>query len=277
MIKARQIISLALALLVIASLFSMSGCAAGDWNGTWNRTGDATFSRAILEISDAGGSGFTFSLTLYNGNIAGELKNMTAVYTDSSKDGARCDIDGSFAYIELTLNEDGTMEVYFGNDLPGENSVGVIESDLWGFVAPAFISGHFERGKVEYINSSLASAGILDEQADSAVRRLMTDNQYERLLDCFQICNVGSEKGSGEHDDEIGGFVYYGSNTMQKYAAIMIIYDDGTVSVVVSSLDGSLKYFSDNSIYKDGSITPLPVTKWMKNYDAERDLAAAQP
>lgn len=276
-----RIAALLAALSLLALLLpGLGGCAPGDWEGEWNRTGDATYSRAVLTISNAGGGGFDFSMVLYNGNVAGELNDMQAKYTDSSKTAARCSIPNSRVYIDFKLNENGSLDVEYGNDLYSEQSLGVIESEQFGFAASAFISGRFVRGKTEYLNATLYDAGVFSPDEDARVRAVMTESGYARLLDCFQtwelIDDDYKDKDKNEisnptkHSDEIGGYVYYGSNTMQKYAAIIILYDDGTVSVVVSLTDGSLVYFSDNAIYLDGSITPMPITGWMKLYDAEQ-------
>lgn len=294
----RRITAFLLTLVLIAALLPAGGCARDEWEGEWNRTGDATYTRAELTITGSGGSDFQFSLTLYNGNIVGKLTDMTAKYTDSAKRSARCSIDNAPAYIDFELNEYGGMDVTYkyeaprdesntmdetnGNQLPNAEYLGIIESELFGFAAPAYISGHYEMGDVEYLNQTFYDAGILTAEEDERIQDLMPDSYYRRLMDCFQTWKIsnGREDTGGKdydphskrdkHEDEIGAYVYYGSNSMQKYAAIVIIYDDGTASVVVSTVDSAPVYYSSNAIYKDGSLTPLPVQKWLENYNKEQ-------
>ncbi|MBQ9994501.1 MAG: hypothetical protein IJP17_07300 [Clostridia bacterium] len=275
-LSVKRIISLLLALaLMTAMCATLSGCASRKWEGKWNRTGDATYTRAELSITDVGARGFTFSMTLYNGNIAGQLTDLYALFTNQSHTEAQYDVPDTRAYISFTLNEGGDMDVLFY-----DSSVGFTETEsnfysdsastemtIFGFEELAFITGNFQKGEVSYINDTFFATGMLTIQEDALVRNLMGDETYRRCLDCFQIWTVGDEENSGAHDDEIGGFVYYGSNTMQQYAAIIIIYDDGTASVAVSMPDGSLVYYSDNSIYGDGTVTPLPITRWIEKYN----------
>jgi|GEM_PF-1981909 len=282
--------ALLLAVLMTVSLLPASGCAGNNWEGTWQRTGDATYSRAVMTISEAGGSDFVFSVTMYNGNVAGQVTDMTAEYTDGSKSSARCTIPDTRAHIDFYMDDDGDIDVIYGYDIYSEDTVGIIESELFGFEAPAFITGRYTKGEVEYINGTLYQAGILSDEEDERVRSLMTEANYIRLLDCFQTWKISNGKEDtnasnydphdrkDRHEDEIGGYVFYGSNTMQTHAAVIIIYDDGTASVVVSLTDGPPVYYSSNAIYKDGSLTPLPIKKWLEQYNKEQDAikAAAQ-
>ena len=286
----RRITAFVLAAATVVLLLPLSGCAARDWEGSWTRTGDATYARAEMTITEAGGRDFIFSITIYNGNVAGQVTDMTARYTDSAKKTARCSVPETRAYIDFSMNDYGDLDVTYGYEVFGENSVGIIESELFGFEASAYITGHYTKGEVEYINDSLYSAGILSAEEDERVRTLMTSSNYLRLLDCFQIWKVSNGKEDvnadnydphsrkNRHEDEIGGYVFYGSNTMQDHAAIIIIYDDGTASVVVTLTDSAPVYYSSNAIYKDGSLTPLPIKKWLEEYhkEQERMLAAAQ-
>ena len=57
----------------VTSCGSAGGRSASDWKGTWYREGDSPFSRCYVEISNVSSEGFDFSLTVYNGNKAGEL------------------------------------------------------------------------------------------------------------------------------------------------------------------------------------------------------------
>ncbi len=324
----RRMTAFALAALMTILLLPMTGCAANDWEGTWHRTGDATYSRAEMTISDAGGSDFVFSVILYNGNVAGQVTELSARYTDSDKRSARCTIPETKAHIDFSLDSYGNIDMIYGYDIsyvstyetvdtfipdprsfiafyPDEYiripiqyekevvtaaNVGIIESELFDFEAPAYVTGHYTRDEVEYINSSLYQAGILTAEEDERVRSLMTEGNYFRLLDCFQTWKISNGKESviaddydpherkDRHEDEIGGYVFYGSNTMQEQAAIIIVYDDGTASVVVSLLDDAPVYYSSNAIYKDGSLTPLPIKRWLEDYHKEQEkmLAAAQ-
>lgn len=287
--KHRRFTALLLAVLMVALLLPVTGCAGSDWEGRWERTGDATYSRAVMDITDAGGKDFVFSITLYNGNVAGEVKELTAEYTNSSKTTARCSIENTRAYIDFSMDDYGDIDVVYGYEVYSEDAVGIIESELFGFEAPAYITGHYTKGDVEYINGTLSQTGILSAEEDERVRTLMTADNYKRLLDCFQTWKVSNGKEDtaagnydphsrkNRHEDEIGGFVFYGSNTMQEHAAVVIIFDDGTASVVVSLTDGPPVYYSSNAIYKDGSLTPLPIKKWLEEYNKEQEaIKAAQ-
>lgn len=283
----RRFTAFLLAAVLFALLLPMGGCSKNKWEGEWNRTGDSTFTRAIMTITNAGGSDFDFSITLYNGNVAGQVTNLTATYNDSSKTSAHCVVPDTRAYIDFTMDEYGALDVTYGYQIFSETAVGLIESELFGFEQPAYITGHYQRGEVSYLNDTLYDAGILTQEEDQMVRKLMIDSSYERLLDCFQTWKISNgtenpeEKGydphskKNRHEDEIGAYVYYGSNTMQEYAAMIIIYDDGTVSVVVSMTDSAPIYYSNNSIYKDGSLTPLPVKEWLEDYNKEQEKIAA--
>jgi len=287
----------AAALTLVLLLLPLSGCAKDNWEGEWNRTGDATYSRAEMTITDAGGSGFEFSITLYNGGVVGQVTGLSATYDDSSKLSARCTVPNTRAYIDFVMDEYGNLDVTYGyvNNVIGYDptygypiySTGLIESEIFGFTAPAYITGHYERGEITYLNQTLYDAAILTAEEDERVRDLMPDSMYMRLMDCFQIWKISNGRENvndsdydphskkGKHEDEIGAYVYYGSNTMQEYAAMVIIYDDGTASVVVSTIDSDPVYYSSNAIYKDGSLTPLPVQDWLENYNKEQSAIAA--
>ena len=279
----RRIISALLsAALLILSIPCLSGCARSDWEGTWNRTGDATFSRAIMTISDVNSKGFTFSMILYNGNIAGRLDPLFASFTNASKTEAEYEIPDPRASITFPLNEKNDMDVIFYDnavtytETPDSyySTSASTEYTVLGFEQPAFITGNFYRGKVTYLNQTLHEAGILDEQHSEAVEKLLPDEMMTRCLDCFQLWTVGDYDNSGKHDDQIGGFVYYGSNTMQKFGAIIIAYDDETVSVAIIKNDGSVVYYSNNSIYGSGEVLPLPIKKWIEDYNHELEVQA---
>lgn len=252
-----------LCVMLVLMLTLLSGCGSSAWEGEWNRTGDKTYSRSILDITDVDNSGFTFGFTLYNGNIAGKINSLRASFTDRDRLCARCDIDGTDAYILLNMNDDGDIDISF-------YSATLVEKTLFELDGDANVTGNYHKGDVSYLNDSFHTIGMLTAEEDKLIKKQLTDSIYMRCLDCFQSYKCG-ENGDGAHDDEIGAFVYYGSNSMQEYAGIIIIYDDGSVGIVVSQNNGSLLYYSDNRIYGSGEVTPLPVTKWMEHYNAEKN------
>ncbi|MBE6752856.1 MAG: hypothetical protein E7559_00630 [Ruminococcaceae bacterium] len=275
----RRVLSAVLAMVLLLAVLPATGCVKDDWEGTWNRTGDSTFSRAILRIRDVNNKGFTFSMTLYNGNIAGRLTQLRAAFIDRAGKVAEYEVPDSRATITFTLNEKGDMDVLFYDEAVSftetednpYSSSSSMETTVFGFDALVFITGQFTRGEVEYINGNLYEAGVLNEEQSAALQEMMPDEVHTRLLDCFQLWEVVPPKPdlNNDHDDEIGGYVYHGSNTMQKYAAIVIAFDDGSVCAAVSKTDGSIVYYSNNHIYTDGQLTPLPVNKWIQLYNAE--------
>lgn len=260
---------LAAAFVLTLMCGTLTGCAANDWKGTWNRTGDATYSRAFIEIFDVSRKGFSFDMTLYNGNVAGEIEDAYALFLDRTCEEAVYDVPGSYATITFTMNPGGDIDVIYMGGTSTANYV--IEPDIFGFAAPAYITGNFVRRDVTYINSSFADTGMLTEEEDSRVRKIMPDDVYARCLDCFQFWTLGSGKTLDKHDDELGAFVYFGSNQMQEHGAVIIIFDDGTVAVIVSRADGSLVYYCDNHIYGTGEVYPLPIKDWMTAYYAEQE------
>lgn len=262
--KMKRVLSVTMVcVMLVCMLTALTGCGDSGWEGEWNRTGDKTYSRAILKITDVSNSGFTFGFTLYNGNIAGEIRDLRAEFTDRDKLSARCDIANTDAYILLNINNEGDIDVSF-------YSASLIEKTLFELEGDANITGNYHKGEVDYLNDSLHSIGMLTKEEDALVRKQLTDSVYMRCLDCFQSYKCGV-KGDGAHENEIGAFVYYGSNSMQEYAGMIIIYDDGSVGIVISQNNGSLLYYSDNHIYGTGEVTPLPVTQWMEYYNAEKN------
>ena len=184
----RRILSVLLSVCALLSaLLCFVGCARSDWEGTWNRTGDATYSRAVLTISDVNSKGFTFSMTLYNGNIAGRLDSLRAEFTNTSKTAAEYEVPDTRASITFTLNEKNDMDVvFFDNavsftETPDSyySSSSSTEYTMFGFAEPAFITGNFYRGEVSYLNQTFHEAGILNEQQSEAVEKLLPD---DRLL-----------------------------------------------------------------------------------------------
>ncbi len=262
----RKIFARALAAVMLTALMCacLTGCASSKWQGTWNRTGDATYSRAQLEIFDVSRKGFTFDLTLYNGNVVGELEDCTALFLDRGCTTAVYDVPGTYASITFELNEKGGIEVLYSGGTTAANYI--IEHELFEFAAPAYITGNFVRGETEYLNSSLADIGMISAEEDERVRDIMPEEVYTRLLDCFQYWECRAGKHIDAHDDDIGGFVYYGWNRMQEQGAVVISFDDESVAVVLSRSDGSLVYYCDNHIYGTGEVYPLPIIIWMEEY-----------
>ena len=259
---AARILAAAMLLAAVGGL--LTGCASGKWQGEWNRTGDATYSRAVLEIFNVSRKGFSFDLTLYNGNVVGELEDCQALFLDRACTKAVYDVDNTYASITFEMNEKGELEVLYMGGTTASNYV--IEAELFDFSAPAYITGNFVRGDTTYLNSSFAAIGMLSDDADEMVHHIMPQEMYDRCLDCFQFWEQGLTKTGSAHDDDIGGFVYYGWNQMQDKAAVIIIFDDDSVAVVLSRTDGSLVYYCDNHIYGTGEVYPLPIKVWMEEY-----------
>jgi len=209
-------------------------------------------------------------MKLYNGNVVGELTDCKALFLDRGCTQAVYDVADSYASITFELNKKGEIEVLYMGGTTATNYV--IEADMFDFAAPAYITGNFVRGETTYINYSFEATGMLSAHADKMVNDIMPEEIYERCLDCFQYWQIGSEKDKtlGKHDDEIGGFVYYGWNQMQELAAVIIIFDDDTVAVVLSRADGSLVYYCNNHIYGTGDVYPLPIKRWMEEYYEEQ-------
>ncbi len=272
-----RILAAAMMLVITAGLFT--GCASGGWKGEWNRTGDATYSRAVMRIYNVKRRGFTFDMKLYNGNVVGSLEGLQAVFLDRGCKEAVYDVPNSHATITFELTEKGEINVLYMGGTTATNYV--IEQEMFGFDAPAYITGNFVRGETTYLNYSLSATGMLTENEDAMVRKIMHDDMYARCLDCFQYWEMWEEtkknpitgtmeKTGKKHDDDIGGFIYYGTNCMQEYAGIIIIFDDDTVAAVISKEDGSLVYFCDNHIYGSGEVYPLPIKNWMEAYYAQQ-------
>lgn len=248
-----------LAVLLIAAVLlmlpCMTGCTSGDWEGKWNRTGDSTYSRAELTIKECDRSGFKFSLVVYNGNAVGRLMNCRAEFSDKGKTVAVYSTGDSNASITFTLGEDG-MDVLF-------SSVLGTEQEMLGFGEGGYITGRFMRGDVDYLNTSLAQMGVISEEYDEQVRSIVPGDMYIRCMDCYQAFTV-------ERHNDIGGFIYYGSNAVQENTAAIICYDDGSVSIVMSKDGGGVVYYSNNHIYSDNLI-PYPLTDWLKLYNKEQN------
>ncbi|MGN0474283.1 MAG: hypothetical protein ACI4IJ_04255 [Acutalibacteraceae bacterium] len=267
------VISSVLMLTVITACGSAGGRRASDWNGTWYREGDAPSARCYAEIKNANKEGFDFTITVYNGNKAGELKDCHAAF------------NGETAYYYA---EDPRSYIEFFFDYSDDSKLNIIftttgEAVEWtafeGFRENAYITGIFSREE-SYVNSSLYEMGILSQKTDSVLQRMMGDSVYFRLISCFQTytsersnttgTNAPYEYGGQVHlHDGIGGTVYYGSMTDQQYAACVIAYDDGSVSAAVSLENGSVGYYSDNWVYDETQ--PYPILIWVENYTREQN------
>lgn len=259
--------------IMLASCGSAGGRKASDWSGTWYREGEAAFSRCYVEIKNVNKEGFDFSLTVYNGNKAGELTDCHASFEG---DTAYYYAEDPRSYIEFFFDEsdDTKMDIIFcttGNEVEW--------TAFEGFEENTYITGIFSREE-SYINDSLYSLGILSKSCDDTLQRLMGDTVYFRLLSCFQNytsersdttgANTPYEYGGAVHmHDGIGGTIYYASMVNQQYAACVIEYDDGSVSAAVSLEDGSLAYYSDNWVYEDTQ--PYPILIWVENYTKEQN------
>lgn len=290
------------------------GRRASAWKGRWYREGDAPFSRCWVDIENVNSKGFDFSLTVYNGVKAGELKHchadfekVSAVYyeEDSSTTGLGEDEgnDNQEFFRENLADDEGYAAFYYAEDPRSyiefrfdgdENDIlnisfcttgGFVEWTAFeGFRENAQITGSFSRQE-SYINDNLYDAGVLDKRTDDALRRLMGDTAYFRAVCCFQNYTVersdttGSntpyEYGGAVHmHDGIGGTIYYASMEGRQYAACVIAYDDGSVSAAISQEDGSLSYYSNNWVYEKEQ--PYPILIWIERYTDEQNSAQTQ-
>ncbi len=255
----------------ITSCGSAGGKSASSWNGTWYREGESPFCRCYVEISDAGSSGFSFTLTAYNGSV---VSTITDGYAEFDGEIAYYYAEDPRSYVEFFFDESETSKLDIIFVTTGEQVEWTAFDD---FYENTYITGIFSREE-SYINDSLYEMGILSSASDNTLNKLMGDTMYFRLVCCFQTytseeseptgTNAPYEYGGVIHlHDGIGGTIYYGSMNGQQYAACVIDFDDGTVSAVVSSEDGSLSYYSNNSIYSDSQ--PYPILVWMESYTAE--------
>lgn len=250
----RRIIMLISATVLLSSLLLLGGCGNDDlWNGEWNREGDATFSRAKVEIYKTDGDGFYFSIQVYDGNLAGELKDYRATFRNKKKTLATYQVPETDALITFQQDDEG-MNVIF-------SSMTLLESDVFDFELGGSITGLYVKGEVEYLNTSLTQMGVLPEQYDEVVKKMLTKAQYLRIMDCFQT-------SSSERNNTIAADVYYGKMTDDDYGAVVVCYDDGTVSLVLSG--EKMLYFTNNSVYTaDLGTYPNPIELWLREYEAE--------
>ncbi len=296
----------ALTLLLLSAAFlgscgSAGGRSASDWKGTWYREGDSPFSRCYAEISDVSGEGFDFSLTVYNGNKAGEMINCHAVFqkkineyiqqdTDFDEDNAaffKENVPKDAGYAAYYYAEDPRSYIEFAFDESEEDKLDISfittgDYTEWtafeGFQENAQITGIFSHNE-EYINDSLYEMGVLSKKSDDKLQKLMGDDVYFRLLCCFQIhesvrsdatgSNLPYEYGGSVHmHDGVGGTIHYGSMVNQKYAACIIEFDDGSVSAAVSFEKDAPSYYSNNWVYEKEH--PYPITVWLEQYSASQ-------
>ena len=218
----KRVISVLFITICIFLLFALTGCSSRTWEGTWQRTGDSTFSRADITVKDVDSGGFTFSLRVYNGNLAGRLDDVYAEFYNDDKTAARYYVPNSDFFIDLSM-DGGYMNVYFNSDsyenYVDEENVGVAvimtEETVLGFAEGGYVAGQYTRDGVEYLNDSLVTMGVCEEKYDSQLADMMTEDMYMRMMDCFQ------QYETIRHDD-IGGYITYGSNSLQEYAAALI-------------------------------------------------------
>ena len=294
-------ISLVVAVCALASCGSAGGRKASEWKGMWYREGDSPFSRCYAEIKNVSGEGFDFTLTVYNGNKAGELKDCHAKFQKKTEEyieqGTDFDEDNE-AFFKDNIPEDAGWAAYYYAEDPRsyiEFSFDETETDKlnitfittgnyveWtafeGFQENSQITGIFSRNE-SYINDSLYEMGILSKKCDDSLRRMMGDDVYFRLCCCFQMhTEVISEPtgsveqytygGSVHSHDGIGGVIHYGSMVNQKYAACVIEFDDGSVSAAVSFENEMPSYYSNNWVYEKDH--PYPIIIWLENYASEQ-------
>lgn len=296
------LLALAMITAALTACGSAGGRRASDWKGTWYREGDSVFSRCYAEITNVNSKGFDFSMTVYNGNKAGELLDCHATFEErtASYYQQNTDFDESNeAYFNENMSgKDGTAAYYYAEDPRSYIEFRFDENDPsklnitfcttgdyveWtafeGFEENAQITGIFSHEE-SYINDSLYEMGILSKKCDDALKKMMGDSVYFRLLCCFQKhtfersdttgTNTPYEYGGEVHlHDGIGGTVHYGSMVNQQYAACVIEYDDGSVSAAVSLENGTLAYYSDNWVYEKDQ--PFPILIWVENYSREQN------
>lgn len=254
---AKRALSIALCVLMLCPMLMLGGCfSPDDWNGTWNREGDATYSRAIMTIANCDRKGFYFYFDLYNGNLAGQIPACYAEFVDQDKTVAVYTIPDTDVMITFALEEEGLNVIY--------SSATMLEQDIWGFRQSAYITGLYSHGEVEYLNPSLVDMGVLDEETDEVVRSMISDTLYLRLLDCYQTFST-------ERVNTIAADVYYGRVTGDDYAAVICAFDDGTVSMIISG--EKMLYYTNNATYTAELATeentyPAPIKQWIIDYEA---------
>jgi hypothetical protein len=241
-------------LILLASLLLLSSCASSaDWEGEWNRVGDATYSRSILYITDADSRGFNFSINVYNGNLSGVIENYRATFVNSDKTEAQYSVKDTDAVIRF-IQEDGEFNVIF-------ESMEYLESDVFDFSLGTSMIGLYEKGAVDYVNTSLFQMGVLTEEFDEMIQQMLNKTQYLRMMDCFQRFTI-------EQDNTLHATVHKGSMTDDEYGAVIICYEDGTVSFVMSG--EKMLYYTTNSRFSASSgIYPPPIEQWLRAYEED--------
>ncbi len=242
--------------IVVLSISCSCPGGADRWSGEWNREGDSTFSRATVTVYDADRNGFYFSVEIHNGNTVADVEGLRAEFRGSDRNFATYEIADTDAYVEFTL-EENTLTIGF---ISKENMQwDVIE----GFSYGANIEGIYAKGEVEYLNTSLSQMGVFTEEEDELISLALTDDQYARLMDCFQMHRT-------DRNNNDGADVYYGMVTGNEYAAIVLLYDDGTYSMIISE-DGTenMSYLTNNGLYTaDLGAYPESIQAWIENYQA---------
>lgn len=229
--------------------------AVRDWNGEWNRLDDATYSRSTLTIHDTNTKGFYFSCKVYNGNLVGDAQDLYAEFRGDGHKTATYEIKDTDAYVEFRM-EDGQLYVEFFSQTFVEAEV------IEGFGYGASMTGIYENGEVEYLNTSLSQMEVLSEERDEILRRSISDEQYARLMNCFQSVEYA-------RDVNMLADIYYGRMTTDDYAAIIMFYEDDTYSMIIST-DGSndMSYITNNELYTaDLGAYPEPIQRWLNDYE----------
>ncbi len=246
-------------ILIIAVILSMSCSHSKNtdrWNGEWNREGDSTFSRASINIYDADSKGFFFDVNIHNGNTVADSKGLYAAFHGGDYNYATFEIADTDAYVEFNLTDEG-MTVGF-------ISKSTVQWDvIEGFSYGANIEGVYIYGDVEYLNTSLSQMEIMSEERDEILTRALTDDQYARIMDCFQMWSTG-------RNENVAADIYYGMVTGNDYAAIVLFYDDGSYSMVISE-DGTqnMAYLTNNELYTtELGAYPEPIQQWLEDYEA---------
>ena len=281
-------------MLLLTACGRAGGVAASKWKGKWYREFDQPFSRCFAEIKNVTSEGFDFTVTVYNGTLAGQLKDCHASFgtpivsneynISLEKESGRSDSAFYYAqdpraYIEFFFSDEDCTELNIIFTTEPESDFVEWTAFPDAFQQDAQITGLYSREE-SYLNDNLADTGMLEKKYDNALQKLMGDAVYFRLVCCFQNytsersdttgSNLPYEYGGSVHmHDGIGGTIYYGSMVGQQYAACVIAYDDGSVSAVVSLENGSVSYYSDNWVYEKEQ--PYPILVWVENYTKEQN------
>lgn len=247
---------------LIVTLLSVS-CACNGvnsaLNGEWNRQDDATYSKSVLTIHDTDKSGFLFDFKVYNGNLAGSCENLRADFRGKSKTTATFEVKDTDAFIKFEFDKkENTVNIEFC-------SLNNVEADvIEGFGYGAYVTGVYYHGAVEYMNTSLSQMEVMSEERDTMLKRSLTNEQYARLMNCFQTHETG-------RDEKVHADIVYGKMTDVDYAAIILFYDDGTYSMIISS-DGNnnMSYITNNDLYTaDLGAYPDPIQEWLNAYETD--------